>query len=88
MILGISEHLGVGLPLDVERVSAELAPRSVLGPGSDWKRTCATGHAGVPESLDLKVPDTFGVRAVDVTSLPVFLGELEHLEFRLPLGIL
>lgn len=69
-------------------MGAEPALRSALGPGSDWRRICATCHAGVPESLDLEVLDTFGVRAVDVTSSPVFLGVLEHLEFRPPLGIL
>lgn len=52
MNLGISVHLGVGLPLSVLRVDAELAPQVCNGASVKLERTHAPGLVEVPVTLD------------------------------------
>jgi len=86
VILGILEHLGVGLPLGVVRVDAELAPQAYFGSRFRPEGTHATDWAGIPASLDPGGPSYSGCWA-DVTSSSMNLGLLEHLGVGLPLGV-
>lgn len=87
VILGVSEHLGFGLPLGVVGVGAESAPKVCSRCGSNWKEPVPMTGKGscIPGSWG--VPVTLGVGVVVVASLPVILGVLEHLGVELPLGV-
>lgn len=54
MILGVIEHLGDGLPLDVVGMSVEPAPKVCSGHKFRLEGTHASSWAGVPASLDLR----------------------------------
>lgn len=80
MILGISEHLVVGLLLDVVGVCAEPAPQICSVCRFKQEGTHAAGWLGV---LHPWIPSYSGCWAS-----PVILSILEHLRVGLPLGVL
>ena len=87
MILGVSEHLGVRLPLRVVGVGAEPAPKSAPGAGSNWKEPVPLASWGFLCPWIPGVPVIPSVGAYVVASSPVVLGMLEHLGVELLLGV-
>ena len=73
VILGVSEHLGVKLPLGVVRLAVEFVPKVCSG---HWPRPKGTSVTGWAEFLDGQVPlvpVTPGVGADVVPSSPLIL---------------
>jgi hypothetical protein len=87
VVLGVSELIGVWLPLGVVRVGAKPASRVCSRCRFRPEGTHDTGWAGVPASWILGDPVTLGVRADIEISSSVILGMLEHLVFELPLSV-
>ena len=86
MVLGVSELIGVWLPLGVVRVGAKPASRVCSRCRFRPEGTHDTGWAGVPASWILGDPVTLNV-CKDVVASPVILGISEYLVVRLPLGV-
>jgi hypothetical protein len=85
VILGMLEHPGVGLPLDVVELSAETEPNVSQRTGSDQKEPMPLAGWEFLGPWILGDSVTPGVRA-DVASL-LILGFSEHLGVGLPLDI-
>lgn len=60
MILGVTQHLGVRLPLGAVRVDAEPVPQVCSRCRFRSEGTHVTGWAGVPMYLDPRDPVTLG----------------------------
>ena len=87
MILGVSEHLRVGLPLCILRVAEEPASQVCSRCWFTLEGTRATVWVGVPVSLDPGDPVPLGVGADVVVSSPLILSVLDHLGVELPLCV-